>query len=162
MSLKSTALAALAALALATPATAQEIHILDPYARSASPMAKTGAAFMLIENIGDADDRLIGAASPAAKMVQLHTHREEGGVMKMIHVEDGFPVPAGETVFLQRGGNHVMLMGLTEPFEQGKTIPLTLTFETSGEIVIEVPVDLARKPEHGQGHGHGKGHGQSD
>jgi len=156
MSLKSTALTALAALTLAAPALAQEIHVLDPYARSASPMAKTGAAFMLIENIGDADDRLIGVSSPAAKKVELHTHREDGGVMKMIHVEEGFAIPAGETVFLQRGGNHVMLMGLTEPFEQGKTIPLTLTFEKSGEIGIEVPVDLARKPDHGQGHGHGQ------
>jgi len=156
MSLKSTALTALAALTLATPAMAQEIHVLDPYARTASPMPKTGAAFMLIENIGDADDRLIGVSSPAAKKVELHTHREDGGVMKMIHVEEGFAIPAGETVFLQRGGNHVMLMGLTEPFEQGKTIPLTLTFEKSGEIGIEVPVDLARKPDHGQGHGHGQ------
>jgi copper(I)-binding protein len=155
MSLRSTAFTALAAFALtlAAPAMAQEIHVLDPYARSASPMAKTGAAFMLIENIGDADDRLIGVSSPAAKMVQLHTHREEGGVMKMVHVEEGFAVPAGETIFLQRGGDHVMMMGLTEPFEQGKTIPLTLVFETSGEIEIEVPVDLARKAEHGHKHG---------
>jgi copper(I)-binding protein len=151
MSLKLTLATALG-LALASPALAQEIHVLDTYARAASPMAKTGAAFMMIENIGDADDRLIGATSPAAQMVQLHTHREEGGVMKMVHVEDGFEVPAGETLMLQRGGTHVMFMGLTESFEQGKVIPLTLIFEKSGEITVDVPVDLNRKPE---GHGHG-------
>ncbi|PKQ12487.1 MAG: copper-binding protein [Alphaproteobacteria bacterium HGW-Alphaproteobacteria-1] len=151
MSLKFT-LAATLGLVLATPALAQEIHILDTYARAASPMAKTGAAFMLIENIGDADDRLIGASSPVAPMVQIHTHREEGGVMKMVHVEDGLDVPAGETLVLQRGGNHVMFMGLTESFEQGKEIPLTLIFEKSGEITVDVPVDLTRKAE---GHGHG-------
>lgn len=153
MSFKTTALSTLAALALGSPAIAQEIHVLDPYARSATPIAKTGAAFMLIENIGDAGDRLIGARSPAAKRTELHTHREEGGVMKMIHVEEGLAIAAGETVFLERGGNHLMLMGLTEPFEQGNTIPLTLIFEKSGEIEIEVPVDLARKPAHGHGHG---------
>ena len=150
MSLK-LSLAATLGLALATPALAQEIHILDTYARAASPMATTGAAFMLIENIGDADDRLISVTSPAAKLAQLHTHREKDGVMKMVHVEEGFAIPAGETIFLQRGGNHVMLMGLAEPFEQGKTISLTLVFEKSGEIEIEVPVDLARKAR--QGHG---------
>lgn len=155
MSLKSSLFAALAATALATPVLAQEIHVLDTYARSASPMAKTGAAFMLIENIGDADDRLIGAASPVAQKVELHTHIEEGGVMKMVHVEEGFALPAGETLILQRGGAHVMLMGLTESFEQGKIIPLTLVFEKSGEIVVEVPVDLERKPEAGHGHGTG-------
>jgi copper(I)-binding protein len=153
MSLKSTLFAALAGLTLAAPAMAQEIHVLDTYARSASPMAKTGAAFMLIENIGDAPDRLIAVKSTAAKKVELHTHREEGGVMKMVHVEEGFELGAGETLFLQRGGHHVMFMGLTEPFEQGKTIPLTLVFETSGEITLDIPVDLERMPKEGHGHG---------
>lgn len=153
MSLKSTLFAALAGLTLAAPVMAQEIHVLDTYARSASPMAKTGAAFMLIENIGDAPDRLIAVKSTAAKKVELHTHREEGGVMKMVHVEEGFELGAGETLFLQRGGHHVMFMGLTEPFEQGKTIPLTLVFETSGEITLDIPVDLERMPKEGHGHG---------
>ena len=153
MSLKSTLFAALAGLTLAAPVMAQEIHVLDTYARSASPMAKTGAAFMLIENIGDAPDRLVSVKSTAAKKVELHTHREEGGVMKMMHVEEGFELGAGETLFLQRGGDHVMFMGLTEPFEQGKTIPLTLVFETSGEITLEIPVDLERMPKEGHGHG---------
>ncbi|GAW36593.1 hypothetical protein RA2_03666 [Roseovarius sp. A-2] len=153
MSLKSTLFAALAGLTLAAPAMAQEIHVLDTYARSASPMAKTGAAFMLIENIGDAPDRLIAVKSPAAKKVELHTHREQDGVMKMMHVEEGFELAAGETLFLQRGGDHVMFMGLTEPFEQGKTIPLTLVFETSGEITLDIPVDLERQPKEDHGHG---------
>lgn len=157
MSFKSTLLAAFAATTLAAPALAQEIHVLDTYARSASPMAKTGAAFMLIENIGDADDRLIGAASPAAQKVELHTHIEEGGVMKMVHVEEGFAIAAGETLVLQRGGAHLMMMGLTESFEQGKIVPLTLVFEKSGEIVVDVPVDLERKPEDGHTKGHGTG-----
>jgi len=152
MSLKSSALGALAALAFTAPAIAQSIDIYDPYARSATPMAKTGAVFMMIHNTGNSADRLIGVTTPAAKMAQLHTHRDQGGVMKMVHVEEGFAVPAGETVFLERGGKHVMLMGLSEPFEQGKTIPLTLVFEQTGEIEIEVPVDLARKA----GHGHGQ------
>ncbi|MBC7133409.1 MAG: copper chaperone PCu(A)C [Roseovarius sp.] len=155
MSLKLT-LAATLGLALASPALAQEIHILDPYARAASPNAASGAAFMLIENIGDADDRLVGAASPAARVVELHTHREENGVMKMVAVEEGFALPAGETLVLERGGHHVMFMGLTEPFEEGKVIPLTLAFEKSGEITVDVPVDLTRQPE---GHGHAHGHG---
>lgn len=151
---------ALAATCLALPASAQEIHILDSYARSASPTATTGAAFMLIENIGDADDRLIGASSPAAKMVQLHTHRENAeGVMQMVHVKEGFDLPAGETLVLQRGGDHVMFMGLTEPFAQDKTIPLTLSFEKSGDITLEIPVDLTRKPaeDHGAAYGQGTG-----
>ena len=159
MSLKSTALAALATLTLAAPALAQQIAVHDPYARSASPAAKSGAAFMVIHNHGDADDRLIGASSPAAKMVQLHTHREQDGVMRMVHVEDGIALPADGEIVMERGGHHVMFMGLTAPFEQDMTVPLTLVFETSGEQVIDVPVDLARKPGKGMGEGMNHDHG---
>ncbi|HAR50784.1 MAG TPA: copper-binding protein, partial [Roseovarius nubinhibens] len=44
-----------AALLVASPAFAGEIEITDAYARSASPVAKTGAAFLVIENHGAAD-----------------------------------------------------------------------------------------------------------
>ncbi len=157
MSFKSTILAAVAASAFALPAFAADIMVQDPYARSSAMMATSGAAFMQIMNHGETDDRLIGAASPVAEMVQLHTHKEdENGVMRMLHVEEGFPVAAGETLMLARGGNHVMFMGITEPFEQGDMIPLTLTFEKAGDITVEVPVDLERQPMHGMKHQHGK------
>ena len=157
MSFKSTILAAIAASAFALPAFAADIMVQDPYARSSAMMATSGAAFMQIMNHGETDDRLIGAASPVAEMVQLHTHKEdENGVMRMLHVEEGFPVAAGETLMLARGGNHVMFMGITEPFEQGDMIPLTLTFEKAGDITVEVPVDLERQPMHGMKHQHGK------
>ncbi|WP_288939156.1 copper chaperone PCu(A)C [uncultured Roseovarius sp.] len=157
MSFKSTILAAVAASAFALPAFAADIMVQDPYARSSAMMATSGAAFMQIMNHGESDDRLIGAASPVAEMVQLHTHKEdENGVMRMLHVEEGFPVAAGETLMLARGGNHVMFMGITEPFEQGDMIPLTLTFEKAGDITVEVPVDLERQPMHGMKHQHGK------
>ena len=65
--------AALAATLLAAPALA-EITIEDAYARSSSPMAKAGAAFMVIQNSGADSDRLISATSPAAARVELHTH----------------------------------------------------------------------------------------
>lgn len=146
------AIAALGALALSTAAAvAGDITITDAYARAASPAAKTGAAFLMIKNAGP-DDRLVGASSPAAARVELHTHIEEDGVMKMRHVEDGFALPEDGMISMKRGGDHVMFMGLTGPFEQGATVPLTLVFETAGEMQIEVPVDLERMPGHGHGH----------
>ena len=139
-------LAATAAIVFAMPAFAEGIEIVEPYARSASPTAKTGAAFMQIVNHGEAD-RLINATSPAADLVQLHTHIEgDNGVMKMVHVEEGFDLPAGGTLSLERGGKHVMLMGLTSPLEQGATVSVTLTFETAGDMVLDVPVDMERMP----------------
>lgn len=135
-----------AALFAASPALAADITINDAYARSASPAAKSGAAFMEIVNTGTEDDRLIAAASDAAAKVELHTHKDMGdGVMKMMEVEEGFPVPAGGNHVLERGADHVMLMGLTGPMEQGETVTVTLTFEKAGDMVVEIPVDLERQ-----------------
>ncbi|MCT4558295.1 MAG: copper chaperone PCu(A)C [Pelagimonas sp.] len=147
-----------AALMLAMPAFAGDIMIKDPYARSAGKMAKAGAAFMVIENMGAEDDRLINATSDVSKKVELHTHKEvSDGVMKMVHVEEGFAIPAGGKHMLKRGGDHVMFMGLNGPMEHGDTVSVTLTFEKAGDMVVEIPVDLERQDAHG-GMKHG-GHG---
>jgi copper(I)-binding protein len=163
MSLKSTIFAASAAAFLAFPAFAQGIDVQDPYARSASAMATTGAAFMVITNTGGAADRLIGASSDVAEKVELHTHKEDAnGVMRMIHVEEGFELPEGGEIVMERGGHHVMFMGLKEPMAQGDMIDLTLVFEQAGEVAVQVPVDLDRMPQAGAhgGMNHGTmGHG---
>ena len=39
----------------------------------------------------------------------------------------------------------IMFMGLNEPFENGKIIPVILQFENSGELTVEVVVDQKRK-----------------
>jgi len=151
-------LAATAAATLALPAYAGDIMIKDAYVRTAMKGAKSGAAFMQIMNHSETDDRLIAAASDIAKRVELHTHEETDGVMRMIHVEEGFDVEAGGMIEMGRGARHVMMMGLTGPLEQGAMVPVTLTFETAGDIEIMVPVDLERKP--AKGHGH-SGHSDS-
>lgn len=136
-------LGALAALT-ALPAFA-EITINDAYARASGMHAKAGAAFMVITNTGESDDRLIAATSEAAMRVELHTHKDMGdGVMKMIEVEEGFAIPAGGEHALARGGDHVMFMGLTAPFEDGKMLSVTLEFEKAGTMTVEIPVDLNR------------------
>ena len=141
--------AALAVACFAMPALADGIMVHDAYARSSGKSAKSGAAFMVLMNQGDSDDRLISAQSDIAKRVEMHTHKENAdGVMQMIHVEDGFVIPAGGQHELARGGDHVMFMGLTAPLEQGDTISVTLTFEQAGEVTLDIPVDLHRKGGH--------------
>ncbi len=149
MSVRTTLFAGLAALAAAMPAMA-DITIEDAYVRSATPMAKTGAAFMIIHNDGTADDRLVAAATEIADVTELHTHKDMGdGVMKMMEVEEGFVIPANGMHALMRGGDHVMLMGLTRGLEDGETVNVTLTFEQAGDIELEIPVDRMRMPEMG-------------
>ena len=127
-----------------SPLLAGDIEITDSYARASRPGALTGAIFMSIQNNGTLADRLMAAKSPTAAVVQIHKHVEDSGIMKMREVQAGIPIPAGGTHTLARGGDHVMLMGVTQELADGETVPLTLVFEIAGELVIEIPVDNAR------------------
>lgn len=166
--MKHTLAAAFAALlALPAPSFAHDatIHIVEPYVR-AMPGGMSGAAFMVIQNTGDQDDRLVAAASDVARRVELHTHKEDAqGVMRMVEIEGGIAVPAGASHALDRGADHVMFMGLTRSLAEGDLVSVTLTFERAGDMTLEIPVDNGRQPfgamqGHGHGAGHGGGHGQ--
>ncbi len=142
-----TFLAAAMAVFCALPAWAHDgVHIENPYARSTGAVGAAGAIFFEITNHGDVDDRLIGVASDVAEKVGLHSHKEAAdGVMQMLHVTEGFPIAALQGHDLKRGGDHIMLMGLTRALKDGDIIHLTLTFERAGVVELDVPVDNARK-----------------
>ncbi len=115
------------------------------YARANGASAKAGAAFMVIKNHTDDADRLIAASTSSARKAELHTHiMDANGVMMMREVEAGFEVPAHSATTLARGGNHIMMMGLTQAMNQGDVVTLSLTFENAGEVTVEIPVDLKR------------------
>jgi copper(I)-binding protein len=69
---------------------------------------------------------LIGASTPIADTVELHTMSMENNMMQMRKVES-FPVSEGTPLILERGGNHLMLFGL-EPLQVGEQVDVTLTF----------------------------------
>lgn len=147
MSFKTTLFAAAAAITVALPAFAEGIMVNDPYARVSAKMSSSGAAFMIIENHTGQADHLVGVASDVAEKVELHTHKEDtNGVMRMLHVEEGFALPAGGKIEMKRGGHHVMFLGLKAPLQDGDMVHVTLQFEKAGTVEVDVPVDLNRKP----------------
>ncbi|MCX7931235.1 MAG: copper chaperone PCu(A)C [Rhodovarius sp.] len=121
----------------------------DPWTRAARA-GMQGAGFLTILNRGQAPDRLVAAASPAARRMELHTHVREGDVMRMRPVP-AIELPPGATVRLEPGGLHLMFIGLTQDLREGERVPVTLTFERAGSITLELTVQApgARAP-----HGH--------
>lgn len=124
-----------------------DIAVNDVWARAS--VTDTGAAYARIENRGGADDTLIEALSPVAERVEIHDMTMDGMVMRMRKL-DRLALPAGETVRLAPGGLHIMLIRLHGPLAEGDAVPLTLVFETAGEIEVLAAVQKA---------GHGGGHG---
>lgn len=154
VSFKSLTLTAAAVIALAAPALADSnIMIKDAYIRVASKVAKTGAAFLEIHNMGDTADRLLAVRTDIAVKNELHTHKDMGdGIMKMMHVKEGFEIPAGGSHVLARGGDHLMFMGLKTRLEHGDEVEAVLVFEHAGEVALTIPVDLERKAVHSDTH----------
>lgn len=136
-----------------------DVAVDDVWARSSPSMAMAGAAYMTLTNGGDVDDALVEVAvsDTVAGRAELHETRpvgegdggddhddeghgdDHGSMMEMVHV-DRIPIPAGETVHLEPGGFHVMLLELAAPLEAGSEFELTLTFAEAGEVTVTAVV----------------------
>lgn len=139
-------LAALAIVAVrltnAVEPQAAEISLADAWARPTIGRSVTGAVYLKIHNATQADDRLTGVRTPASEKAEIHISTNENGIMRMRHLSEGVPVPAGEIVLLEPGARHVMLIGVKKPLVKGQTFPLTLVFEKAGEIEMSVAVNV--------------------
>lgn len=118
---------------------AESVVVSAPYARAVPPGQPNSAVFMRIDNPGDRDWALIGASSPAAGVVELHTHRMEQDVLMMRRI-DRIDLPAGAAVSLQPGGLHVMLIGLKRQLKPGEDLDLRLRFDDGSELQLTAPV----------------------
>lgn len=136
------AAAALPAAALAHSYTAGDIAIGHPWSRAA-PANGTGAGFMTLRNTGATPDRLVSGQADIARAVEIHTHIQDGGVMRMRPVEGGLAIAPGQEVTLAPGGYHLMLIGLKEPLKQGARVPVTLVFERAGAVKVDLAVEAA-------------------
>ncbi len=125
--------------AIAADTTAGDITVVAPFARATPGSAKAGIAYLTVRNAGGSDDTLVAASADVAKRVELHTHINDNGIMRMREVES-IPVPAGGMAELKPGGYHIMFMGLKAPFKEGESFPVTLTFEKAGKVTVSIPV----------------------
>lgn len=137
---------------LAHEATKGGVTIAHPWIRATPGGATVGAAYLEIKSAAGVTDRLIGASSPVAGKVEVHTHLNEGGVMKMRRV-DAVALKPGASHLLQPSGDHIMLMDLKGPLREGDLVALTLTFEQAGAITVDATVEpIGAKGPHGMDH----------
>lgn len=117
-----------------------DLRITHPWAKASLKGVPNSAAYMAITNTGKTDDTLVAASADVSKAVEIHTMTMTDGVMRMRRLRGGVPLPAGETVALEPGGKHVMLIGLNGRLKAGSSFEMTLTFEKAGEHRIDVRV----------------------
>ncbi|ATG50630.1 hypothetical protein CFK38_03165 [Brachybacterium vulturis] len=121
------------------------------------------SAFGILRNDTDTDLVLRGARTDASARVELHETASDGsGGMSMQEKEGGFPLPAGEELILEPGGNHLMLMEIAAPLLPGDEVELILEFEDGTEHPFTATVkDFAGAQEHYEPEG-STGTGASD
>jgi periplasmic copper chaperone A len=115
------------------------IAVTDAWMRASLGQVPTTAAYFRIENKGAGEDQLVGVSTPVAGMSHLHESVADNGIMQMRAVE-ALTVKPGESVQLNPGGLHVMVMNLKAPLKAGEKVPLVLRFEKAGEIKVEAEV----------------------
>ena len=133
----------LAALALAacggSGGTTGGITVSDAWARPSPMMERAGAAYLVIQNNGAAEDKLLSVESDVAQTIELHETKEMNGMLQMSPVPN-IPVPAGGKAELKPGGLHVMLIGLKRELKAGDKVQLTLNFEKAGKVPVTAEV----------------------
>ena len=133
MSIKLLAFAAGIVLASAALAQTNQLEVSNAWAGATPGKAENGAAYLTI--LSPTTDRLVSISSPVAKKAELHTTSMAGMVMQMRPLA-GLDIPAGRPVTLKPGGEHIMLLGLNRPLQEGESFPLTLNFERAGPLTV--------------------------
>lgn len=127
---------ALLASACAEP---PELSIENAWARPAF-QGDNGAVYLVINNRTDQGDGLIGADSYIANLTEIHLNKMDPQGTMTMERQDLVGIPANEVVELAPGGLHIMLVDLLQDLNVGDKFELTLMFQRSGDIQVEVEV----------------------
>jgi periplasmic copper chaperone A len=136
-------LALLIVISSVTADMSNDLMIDGAFVRPALKNQRNTALFMQISNHGR-DAELVAASSEAAKIIELHTHINDNGVMRMRKIEK-IDLPEGQDVLLKPGGLHVMFIGLNRDLKIGGSVDVTLEFSDGSKKFLSVPVSRALK-----------------
>lgn len=130
-------------------AGSEDVVVEGAWARASIGTNRPGAAYMTLRNTGSVQVTLVGLETPLAMMPDIHeTTIDSNGVSSMGPVGEIIISP-GESISLEPGGMHAMLMRLQTNMVEGATFPLTLSFADGGTLTVDVPIlgIAARGPE---------------
>lgn len=118
---------------------ADTFSVDNAHVRATPPHTKNSAAFMVINNNGDKQAKLVAATSNIADRVELHSHIMSDGMMKMRQVDE-IIIEANNHVELRPGSFHVMFLGLKSPLKEGENVTFNLYFDNGDEVIIDAPI----------------------
>ena len=101
---------------------------------------KMSGAYFTYRNQLSVADTLISVQSNSAMMTQVHeAYTTDDGLAGMREINQIIIIPK-ESLVLQKGGIHVMLMSLKEALANGDSITVELNFAQAGVVELKMPV----------------------
>lgn len=130
-----------------------EITVDGVWVRMPPPVADTAAAYLVLNNSGDADISIISVETDVAAKPEFHSMSMHEGMMHMQKIEN-VVVPAHGKLEFSPGGNHLMLKDLKKKLNAGDHVMLKLTTSDGQVVNVHAEVRDMRKMENSHGGGH--------
>lgn len=115
------------------------LHVTGAWARATVPGQGGSGAYMTLT--ARQDLKLVGVATPAANVAQIHDMKLDGDTMRM-HALPALPLPANQSVTLAPGGKHLMLMDLKQVLTAGSTLQIELKLQDAAGQALTQTVDV--------------------
>ncbi|MDO5629512.1 MAG: copper chaperone PCu(A)C [Mobilicoccus sp.] len=115
-----------------------DVSVVDGWIKAQPDEGATmTGVFAVIENTTDAPVTVTGATTSLTDVTELHEVVQQDGRSVMQEIDGGFVIEPGTTRALEPGGDHLMVMGLTEPLMPGEVVTVTLTTDTGESVEFE-------------------------
>ncbi len=128
-----------AALLSPTVAFADGLTVDTPMVPLAPANAVAHAAFMSLTNPTEDAQQIVGVSAEGYMMAHIHMSDIKNDIATMSAV-DMIEVAAGQTITLQHGGLHIMLMRPMEAKAEGDIVAITLEFADGSTQAIDAEV----------------------
>lgn len=128
------ALLAQSAISQAVEYKVGSIIVDQPWSRATPATAKVGGGYLVITNTGKEDDTLVSAETDVSQRAEFHSMSMNGDVMTMAIITDPLVIKPGQSIVVEPGVMHIMLLDLKAGFKEGQTFKGKLTFEKAGAV----------------------------
>jgi copper(I)-binding protein len=121
-----------------------EITVESAWVRMPPPVADTAAAYLIVNNSGDADVKILSVETDVADKPEFHSIIFLEGTVLMQKMGAAI-VPAHGQLKLSPGGNHLMLKDLKRKLNTGDFVILKLNISDGQSIEVRAKVRGIRK-----------------
>lgn len=115
------------------------VQVANPWAQPVDAAGTAVAVYMTITDFCTRPEKLLAVAATLPRKASLHTSRVVDNTLSMTPLAS-VPINCAGPTSLKPMGAHVMVTGIEKPLEIGDRIPLTLTFDQSGDVNVVAEV----------------------